>query len=153
MNSHSRKRLKQKRVSKKKNILKGGNQKYMINIHFNLENSDLNKLLDPLELSPEYLDLLLTHLRDLIPSPDDLELEGKFENEYILNYNFQSKYNMTFKIILNYISEENDFTLEKVDDFFRFMTDMDAPFTSEDDITYYISHDFDIDRDVKLLKN
>lgn len=153
MNKVSRKRLKTNRISKKNKILKGGNQKYMININFNLQNVDLNKILDPLDLTPEYLDLLLTHLRDLVPSSYDLELEGTFQNEYILNYNYESKYNMTFKIIVNYISEEDDFTLEKIDEFFRLMTDMDAPFTSEDDITYYISHDFDINRDVKILKN
>ena len=149
MNKLSRKRLINKRTSKKRNILKGGNQKYLININFKLVNED--NTLNPLDLSPEYLELLLNHLKDLVPSSDDLDLSGTFENEYVLKCNNENEFNMTFIITLKYISEEDDLNMDKIDELFRFMTDMDAPFTSEDEITYFMSHDFDIDRDVKLL--
>ena len=141
------------RHSRKNQLLYGGAQKYAITLHLNLENSDLEKILDPTTLSPEYLELLETHLKDLIPSNTDLDLKGTFRNRYIFNYNNKNKYFITFKIIVNYCSQNDEFTLDKIKDFIGLMTEMDASFTSEDDITYFITSDFDIKRDVELYKS
>ena len=141
------------RYSRKNRLLYGGAQKYIITLNLNLENSDLEQILDPTTLSPEYLDLLETHLKDLIPSNTDLDLNGTFHNTYILNYNNKNKYFITFQIIANYTSDTDEFTLDKITDFIGLMTEMDAPFTSEDDITYFITYDFDIKRDVKIDKS
>jgi hypothetical protein len=140
------------RVSRKNRLLYGGNQKFTITLNLNLENSDEEKKLDPLTLSPEYLDLLIKHLTDLIPTSDDLDLNGKFQNRYVLRYNNNSDYMISLEMMINYISEDNDFTEEKIEEFIALMTEMDAPFTSEDDVTYYITYDFDMERDVKLGK-
>jgi hypothetical protein len=140
------------RVSRKNRLLYGGAQKYTITLHLNLENSDEEKKLDPLALSPEYLDLLITHLTDLIPTSDDLDLNGTFQNQYIFKYNNKSDFMITLKMIINYISDDDDFTEEKIEDLIALMTEMDAPFTSEDDVPYFITYDFDMKRDVQLEK-
>ena len=140
------------RVSRKNRLLYGGTPKYIITLNLNLENQDEEKKLDPLELSPEYLNLLLTHLTDLIPTSDDLDLNGTFKNQYIFSYNNKKDYMITVKMIINYTSDDDDFTEEKIQDLISLMTEMDAPFTSEDDVPYFITYDFDFKRDVKIEK-
>jgi hypothetical protein len=141
---------KQKRISRKKKFLYGGAKKYTIHLKLNLENSDVEKILDPTLLSPEYQDLLETHLTDLIPSNSDLDLVGSFDNTYLFTYNNREKYYITFTIIIKYNSDTDDFTDEKILEFIGLMTEMDAPFTSEDEITYFITYDFDLKRDVHI---
>jgi hypothetical protein len=140
------------RVSRKNRLLYGGTTKYIITLNLNLENQHEEKKLDPLTLSPEYLDLLITHLTDLIPTSHDLDLNGTFQNQYILSYNNKGDYMIKLKMIINYTSDDDDFTEEKIQDLIALMTEMDAPFTSEDDITYFLTYDFDFKRDVKIEK-
>ena len=141
---------KQIRISRKKRFFYGGAKKYTIHLKLNLENSDLEKILDPTLLSPEYRILMETHLTDLIPSNSDLDLNGSLHNTYLFTYNNKEKYYITFTIIINYNSDTDDFTDEKIQEFIGLMTEMDAPFTSEDEITYFITYDFNLKRDVYI---
>ena len=131
-------------------IYSGGSKKYIITIDLNLENPDSNTILDPSILSPEYITLLESHLTELVPSAFILDLKGEFNNEYSFRYNKSDCY-ITYTIFINYTGEdEDDVTIDKLGELISYIREVDAPFTSEDEIPYFITTDFN--STITLLK-
>jgi hypothetical protein len=141
------------RNSRKNRFLYGGSKKIRITINLNLsyvdEELDQDKLLDPTSLSEEYRIEMENHLKDIIPSNSDFKLSGKFNNSYTFIYNNTEEYYINFQIVLNY--DGDDLTIENVKDTYRDIFEGDYPFTSEDEMTYFINTNFDVDNDIELI--
>ena len=143
--------IKKNRRSRKNKIHYGGAKPYIVTIELNLsfvdEQLDQDVRLDPTMLSDEYQELLENHLTDLVPTNSDFDVECKFTNvKYTFMYNNTNKYYITFIIEMMY--EGDDLTIDKFREPFGNMFEGDFPFTSEDENTYFITTNFDVNRDI-----
>jgi hypothetical protein len=136
------------RHSRKNKIYYGGSKRYIVTIHLNLsyvdEKSDQDVRLYPTQLSHEYRELLETHLKDLVPT--EFNVEGKLTYKYKFIYNNKDPYFITFIIEITYAGDD---IYDEVQEQFSNMFEGEYPFTSQDDKTYFINTNFDVDTDIE----
>ena len=151
MNRKSIKQIKKGMRSRKNKMHYGGAKPYIVTIDLNLsfvdEELDQAVRLDPTILSDEYLERLESHLKDLVPTNSDFDVKGNFTNvKHTFRYNNTNEFYITFIIEMMY--DGRDLTMDKFREPFGNMFEGDFPFTSEDENTYFITTNFDVNRDI-----